>query len=45
VDDGKHLAGLFECEHKSNERIMILLDSLKIQSRLQIERYWIEKIS
>jgi len=34
VDDGKHLFGLFECEHKSNERIMILLDSLKIQSRL-----------
>lgn len=41
----KALVGVVEREHKSNERIMILLDSLKFQSRLTIERDWVEKIS
>ena len=47
VKDGpwKALVGVVEREHKSNERIMILLDSLKFQSRLTIERDWVEKIS
>lgn len=41
----KALVGVVEREHKSNERVMILLDSLKFQSRLTIERCWVEKIS
>jgi len=47
VKDGpwKALVGVVERELKSNERIMILLDSLKFQSRLTIERDWVEKIS
>jgi transcriptional antiterminator RfaH len=46
VKDGpwKALVGVVERELKSNERIMILLDSLKFQSRLTIERDWVEKI-
>ena len=47
VKDGpwKTLVGVVERELKSNERIMILLDSLKFQSRLSIERDWVEKIN
>jgi transcriptional antiterminator RfaH len=47
VKDGpwKALVGVVERELKSNERIMILLDSLKFQSRLTIEKAWVEKIS
>ena len=41
----KALVGVVEREHKANERIMILLDSLKFQSRLTIEKDWVEKIS
>ena len=41
----KALVGVVEREQKSNERVMILLDSLKFQSRLIIERYSVEKIS
>jgi len=46
VKDGpwKALAGVVERELKSNERIVILLDSLKFQSRLTIEKDWVEKI-
>jgi transcriptional antiterminator RfaH len=39
------LVGVVEREHTSHERIIILLDSLKFQSRLTIERDWVEKIS
>ena len=47
VKDGpwKALVGVVERQHKSNERIMILLDSLKFQSRLTIEKHWVEKIN
>ena len=41
----KALVGVVEREHKSNERITILLDSLKFQSRLTIDKDWVEKIS
>jgi len=47
VKDGpwKALVGVVEREHKSNERIMLLLDSLKFQSRLMIATDRVEKIS
>lgn len=47
VKDGpwKALVGVVERELKSNERIMILLDSLKFQSRLAIEKECVEKIN
>ena len=47
VKDGpwRALVGVVERELKSDERIMILLDSLKFRSRLTIDRDWVEKIS
>ena len=47
VKDGpwKALVGVVERELKSNERITILLDSLKFQSRLTIETDRVERIS
>ena len=46
VKDGpwRALVGVVERELKSDERIMILLDSLKFQSRLTIDKYRVEKI-
>lgn len=46
VKDGpwKTLVGVIERDLKADERIMILLDSIKFQSRLTIERDRVEKI-
>jgi transcriptional antiterminator RfaH len=47
VKDGpwKALTGVVEREVKTNERITLLLESIRYQSRLTIESHWVEKIS
>jgi len=46
VKDGrwKALIGVVGRDVKTSERITILLESIKYQSRLTIESYWVEKI-
>lgn len=46
VKDGSWnaLAGVVEREFNSNERILILMESLRFQSRLTIAKEWVEKI-
>ena len=47
VKDGpwKALVGVVEHDLKAHERITILLASINYQSRLTIEKHWVEKVS